>query len=420
MSSKPHVAILHYAAPPGVGGVEVTILHHGRLLARNGYPVTVIAGRGESWNPGVRLTLVPELDSQHPEVVAISEQLEEGHCPSEQFDGLQARLHAALRDALADIPVCLVHNVLSLHFNLPLTAAIYQLIDEGFPTRFVAWNHDFSWTDPLHRAKVHEGYPWGLLRTPSPHLTYVTVSDDRRDELASLLNLPPDRIRVITPGVGPTSFFRLAPATRRVVERLGLFDADMRLLLPARITELKNIELGIEVTAALKRQGADARLIVTGPPDPHDPRKASYLEQLLELRADLDVVDEAIFLYQQGTSPDEPFHVPDEMIGDLYQVCDALLFPSKQEGFGIPVLEAGLARLPVFCSDIPPFRESAGDIANFFSLDEPPDSIAGRIREVLARDETYTMRQRVLQTYSWRQIFAKHIEPLVLSLAAGD
>ena len=41
------VAILHFAAPPIIGGVESTIYHHARLLAEAGYEITVITGRGD-------------------------------------------------------------------------------------------------------------------------------------------------------------------------------------------------------------------------------------------------------------------------------------------------------------------------------------------------------------------------------------
>ncbi len=46
--NMPRVAILHYAAPPGIGGVESTMGAHARLLADHGYPVKIIAGRGQA------------------------------------------------------------------------------------------------------------------------------------------------------------------------------------------------------------------------------------------------------------------------------------------------------------------------------------------------------------------------------------
>ena len=45
-----NTAILHYSAPPVVGGVEAVISAHAEVFQRNGYPVTVVAGRGDPAN----------------------------------------------------------------------------------------------------------------------------------------------------------------------------------------------------------------------------------------------------------------------------------------------------------------------------------------------------------------------------------
>ena len=50
-SGRRRVAILHYAAPPLIGGVEATMADHARLLAARGYAVRLVAGRGR---PGAR------------------------------------------------------------------------------------------------------------------------------------------------------------------------------------------------------------------------------------------------------------------------------------------------------------------------------------------------------------------------------
>jgi hypothetical protein len=47
------VVILHYAAPPVIGGVERVIYYQATLLADAGHQVIVAAGRGESFHPKV-------------------------------------------------------------------------------------------------------------------------------------------------------------------------------------------------------------------------------------------------------------------------------------------------------------------------------------------------------------------------------
>jgi glycosyltransferase involved in cell wall biosynthesis len=51
-----------------------------------------------------------------------------------------------------------------------------------------------------------------------------------------------------------------------------------------------------------------------------------------------------------------------------YKIADALLFPSQNEGFGLPLVEAAYQGLQILCSDIPIFRELAGDNAEYFTL----------------------------------------------------
>ena len=73
---------------------------------------------------------------------------------------------------------------------------------------------------------------------------------------------------------------------------------------------------------------------------------------------------------------------PRSILVALFQSAEALVFPSTFEGFGMPVLEAMAAGVPVACSDIPPLREVAGDAALFFDP-YSPERIADGIRRVL-------------------------------------
>jgi hypothetical protein len=71
-------------------------------------------------------------------------------------------------------------------------------------------------------------------------------------------------------------------------------------------------------------------------------------------------------------------------------------------------------RLPIFCADIPPFRESAGESAHYFALDESPDVIAQALDDFLVWDSRYQLKRRVLRDYSWERLFTERIEPLVM------
>ena len=398
------IAILHYSAPPLIGGVESTMGDHARLLAARGYSVRLVAGRGGPAPAGCEMRLVPLAGSRHRRVESVQGELARGQVTA-AFHALVADLRRELAAALEGCDVCLAHNMATLNKNLALTTALHDLAAGSGP-RLVAWCHDFAWTDPLYRPALHEGWPWDLLRTAWPGVSYVVVSRDRQGELAGLLGVPAEAISVITPGIDPAAFLGLGRRVAGWMDQLGLKGARPLMLLPARVTRRKNIELAVRITAALAGRGLSPKLVVMGPLGPHNPANAAYLTELKALAAELGAAQSVVFLQEHG-------HVSDAARRDLYLTADLLLFPSLREGFGIPVLEAGAARLPVFCSDIPPFRESAGDSAHYFGLDEEPGAIAGRITAFLAGDDASRLRQRVLSEYSWPRIVESKIVPLI-------
>jgi mannosylglucosylglycerate synthase len=402
--SKPRLAILHFAAPPIIGGVESTIADHARLFADHGYSVKIIAGRGEQSDPRTPVQIIPTIDSKQPVVAQVNESMARGVVPPE-FDVLLKELSRALAHAVQDVDVVMAHNVSTLHKNLALTAALYELAQSG-RVRLIAWCHDFAWTDPVYASELHPGFPWDLTQRVWPNTSYVVVSEARRTELANLLHLGEDEIAVVSPGLDVHAFFGLTEMTLRWDLNLNLLDGAPLFLLPARVTRRKNIELAIEITAALRELGHAAKLVVMGPLGPHNATNVDYFNVLCALRHERRVDDAVIFLHEYGT-------VSDLERRDLYALADALLFPSEREGFGIPILEAGLARLPIFCADIPPFRESAGEHANYFALDETPAAIAARMADFFEHDARYQLKHHVLNAYSWERIFSEQIEPLI-------
>ncbi len=406
---KKTIGILHYTAPPVVGGVESVIAHHASLLAAAGYPVRLLAGRGGEPDDPVPFIHLPLADSLHPAILAAKAELDLGNVPTE-FALLVEQVAAELHTAVTHTDILIVHNVASLHKNLALTAALRQVCAQPGAPRLIMWHHDLAWTTPRYQAELHPGWPWDLLRQPWPDVptTHVVVSELRRRELADLMALPPAAIQVIPSGLDSDRFLRLARETAVLLAQTSWRQASPRLLLPVRITRRKNIELAIQTIAALRQAMPQAGLLITGPPGPHNPANQLYFEELRQLRAGLSLENQVHFLAELTDK-----FVPDAVIADLYRLADALFFPSREEGFGIPMLEAGLLGLPIFCTDIPPLREIAGPHATYFSPDARPADLAAQIDNCLTSSATYQLRQRIRQSYTWRGIFAEKIVPLL-------
>jgi len=407
--------LLHYTAPPVTGGVEAVMQAHAAELAKAGVRTLVLAGRGDAQAlpKGVELTLIERMDTQDMEILKAGAALQRGVTPA-NFFALVDDLTQRLRAALAPDDVVFVHNVFSKHFNLALTAALFNLMEAGAACRWVAWNHDLSWTSANSRPNLHEGHPWDLLRTRHARMIPVTVSKQRQAEMAELYGIPKQAVKVIYNGVDPQALLGFSPEGAALVERLDLFGGDLNLLMPVRVTQAKNIELALRVMAELVRRGLNPRLVVTGPPDPHDAGSMAYYEQLRSLRDTLELKQKMRFVYEMGVEPGESLTIDARTVGELYRASDARFMPSHREGFGMPVLEAGLAGLAVFCTQAAPAGpELAGDEAIFFGANDSPESVAVCILEWMRQDPTTALRRRVRQVYTWKSIFERDMLPLL-------
>lgn len=85
-----------------------------------------------------------------------------------------------------------------------------------------------------------------------------------------------------------------------------------------------------------------------------------------DLTRHLVVVGEKDGKYSPGAIPDHVTsrihflgHVTDDELRWLYENCDLFVFPSLDEGYGLPLLEANILGAPAIVSDIPVFRELA-------------------------------------------------------------
>ncbi len=100
-------------------------------------------------------------------------------------------------------------------------------------------------------------------------------------------------------------------------------------------------------------------------------------------RADLDALAPAASLVFHDGASDAEYHA-------VLDRATAAVTASRDEGFGIPLVEAMRRGTPVIASDIPIFREVGGDAARYFPTDDP----AALAREVLALVESGEWAER--------------------------
>jgi glycosyltransferase involved in cell wall biosynthesis len=383
-------------------------------LAARAYPVTILAGRGGPLpdRHAAKLAIIPELDSRETAVSAVREALDRGQIPSE-FATLRAEIVQRLRTELDELDVLIVHNALTLHFNLPLTAALWRLAD-AHRTRIISWVHDISWLNPLYRPWMHEGEPWDLLRRQHPNITSIFVSTQRRQEWNELTGAALDQTHVIPNGIDPGALLKLGARASELNDRFGLLSADVVLLAPVRITKRKNLEWAIEAAAAVRASGRNVQLLITGPPGPHNPRSLEYVAELKKLTAQLGMQESIRFLFEERAPGSSEHSVDAATLSDLYMLSDVVVLPSASEGFGLPLAEAALFRVPVVCTDLPAFREVAPEGATFVPAAGGSGAFTAAVLHAI-ESPAARVRHHVVNALSWDRIVAERLEPLLMS-----
>lgn len=228
-------------------------------------------------------------------------------------------------------------------------------------------------------------------------LADLRLADSRHsaDEAAALLDLAPDSIEVLPLGVDTGRFaatagggapaWRTRLAGRPVVLSVGT------------VIGRKNLAILPDVFRALRTRLPAARppaLLRVGAPLP------------AELRDALLAVLGADGLVELGPAPD------DDLVA-AYQGADALIFPSRLEGFGFPVLEAMAAGCPVVCTNVTSLPEVGGDAARYFAPDDPDAAAAGLhtlLTDPAARAAQVEAGRRQAARFSWERHFERLAE----------
>jgi glycosyltransferase involved in cell wall biosynthesis len=372
------IALVHYTYLPVVGGVEIVMAEHARLFTKHGHQVTVICDQGGSEDPRIPVELLPDAKDA-------------------------TELARALEPRLANMDVVMIHNVATMPFHLALTEALWNLAKQLTKVRFVVWLHDLAACNPDYELPSLQEWPWSSLARAHERYRYVAVSELRKRQFVELTG---GKCSVIPNGVDPVRMLGLTEAITELAQVYDLPGREFVLLHPTRLLKRKNVELGLRVTAALKAAGHSCAYLITGAPDAQNPASQAYAEYLDKLRLELGLENDALFL--QGDTP-----IPERDLASLFVLADALFFPSRQEGFGLPILEAALHRLPVFCSAIEPLNALLPQGVRFFPLDAEPAQIALTIVARLGATEAWQARNQIRRRYAWPAVYANYLAPLL-------
>jgi glycosyltransferase involved in cell wall biosynthesis len=394
------IALLHYSTWPEIGGVENVICDQANILFSAGHDVKIITGVGADREEGCEFVLMPELAPDFELNKSVRTVLERGQS-DQNFNKYRAILVEALKTALAGVDLTIVHNVFTLHHNLVLTRALHDLATTH---RLVAWTHDLTATNSDFALPNPTQPPWNLMRTSAPLATYVATSKMRADEIEVKLK-PPVKPLVIPNLVDPARIFGLSPEVRESLASLEIPWRDYIFLLPAPVVVRKNIDFALKIIEILTLQGRNALLLITAPQIAHS-SAADHYSGFLRQSISEEMRSHVVFVT-------DFFEVRDEILRDLYLLSDCLLFPSRREGFGLPIAEAALHRMPVWCDNIPSFQE-LGTTGAFMINDINQLSSAISWLEAIP---TFQQQRRCRRLFDPSVVYTKYYEPLLASFS---
>ena len=391
------IAIVHYTSWPVVGGVETVIRQHAQLMSRHRHQVSILCGEGTAFAKQIPTVAVPELDSRDGLVRTAQQEAYQGQ-PSQAYFSLLKALQRLFAQFFIRFDRVIVHNMFTMPFNLAATQALSAFAKHSGKT--IAWTHDLAAVNPYY--KIPWDQTFDLIRNRHQRVKYVIISESRAAEFKRLTGSEADAI--IPNGLDFPFTCAITPEVAKLVQ--NDLASSIILLYPTRILERKNVEFALRIVEALQDIDVRVRLLISGALDPHNRSRSEYLVRLKQLATELQIQASVAWV-------NELFFVDETQLRSLFMVADAILFPSNQEGFGLPMLEAAAYRLPVFCSNIEPLRSIAPSGTLLFDLGDTPRNIAEKIRNAVENNDIFKSRKRLLRNYSAERLYLDEIEPFL-------
>jgi glycosyltransferase involved in cell wall biosynthesis len=236
---------------------------------------------------------------------------------------------------------------LSLASKVPQVAVFHDIAFEHFPQDIRG----------IHAWHYHQWFPKYAQKASR----ILTVSEFTKQDIVKTYSISPEKIQVVGNGCSET-FFPISESERSLVRNQYTQDKPYFLYAGA-IQPRKNLDNLLKAFELFRtEQDSDIKLLLTG-------RKAWNFEEVIRTYQSMKYKDEVIFTG----------YVSDSELNRLYNGALALVYVSRFEGFGLPILEAMNAGTAVITSNTSSMPEVAGP-AGILVNPEQPKSIVSAMK----------------------------------------
>ena len=405
------IALLHYAYPPNIGGVELLLQEQAHILKDLGYNVVVLTGDGEENDLDITLHKLPELQSILNTNPRLQEKIIDKGIIDEEFYQTADQIRKTLEIHLQDVNVVIVHNMLTVYRNLPFIYAFREYLTTQPGKKVIGWVHDHMYigmdrvrTDEVVKTELERE----LLTTPLTNVEYVVISDTFKKQLLKVMPIPEKKLRVIPDGMNIKKFLELDKEIWKVINEYNLLKAFPLILSPVNILERKNIEYSLSIVKELKKHHPDILYLISGQTSSHR-QTLQYFDKIKKMIRDFELDKNVLFLGKDFTRSLE-----DSEVHDLYQIADLIFYFSKSENFGLPILEAALSKTPIFVSDLRVFHEVGDKYINYIDYKTvSPDKAADKIKNFIGNNSLLNLNYQARTNYNLEVIIREKLVPLL-------
>lgn len=402
------LALLHFAYPPNIGGVEILMREHAVILSELGYKVTVLTGNGSSLVPSIAVHTFPQLQSIQNFDPKLQKKIVDGTI-DQDFYALSQQIRALLEQQLAAIDTIIIHNMMTVSRNLAFIHAFIDYASAHQEKNIIIYVHDHMLVtgDSIDLSKCHSDFEKTLITTRVPGAKYILISETLKKQLEKVLDLPADNTHIVPNGVNLKNFLEMDEKIWRVFEETHIFEKFPIILSPVNILRRKNILYSLEVVSELKKKYPHICYMLSGQPSKHRDT-IEYYQEVQELIASRGLKDNILMLsdYIERSLRITELH-------DLYNIADAIFYFSLSENFGLPLIEAPLVRTPIFVSDLAVFREVAGDCLEYIDTKHTAPSKTALKVEQAIETGLNRMNYRARTEFNLQTIITKKLVPLL-------